>query len=43
LRARDGAEVAVIEHVTVCSTLDAMQKTPLPADCRALLESHRSS
>jgi 4-hydroxybenzoyl-CoA thioesterase len=43
VRAADGAEVATIDHVTVCSTLDTMQKTPLPADCRALLEAHRST
>lgn len=43
VRAADGAEVATIDHVTVCSTLDTFQKTPLPDDCRALLESHRSS
>lgn len=43
VRAGDGVEVATIEHVTVCSTLDTLQKTPLPDDCRALLESHRST
>ena len=43
VRAADGIEIATIDHVTVCSTLDTMQKTPLPADCRALLEFHLSS
>ncbi len=40
LRASDGVEAAVIEHVTVSTNLDAMTKVPLPADCRALLEAH---
>lgn len=39
-RAGDGAEVATIEHVTVSTALDTMQKLPLPEDCRALLEAH---
>jgi 4-hydroxybenzoyl-CoA thioesterase len=43
VRVRDGADVATIDHVTVCSTLEGMQKTPLPDDCRALLECHRST
>lgn len=43
VRKGDGVEVATIDHVTVCSTLDTMQKTPLPDDCRTLLESHRST
>lgn len=43
VRVADDVEVAIIEHVTVCSTLDAMAKTPLPDDCRALLEAHRST
>jgi acyl-CoA thioesterase FadM len=40
LRASDGVEAAVIEHVTVSTNLDTMTKVPLPADCRALLEAH---
>jgi 4-hydroxybenzoyl-CoA thioesterase len=40
VRVRDGVECAVVEHVTVCSTLDTMQKLALPDDCRALLSSH---
>ena len=43
VRKSDGVEVAVVEHVTVCSALDTLEKTPLPDDCRALLESHRST
>jgi 4-hydroxybenzoyl-CoA thioesterase len=43
LRATDGTEVATIDHVTVCTTLDTLAKIPLPDDCRALLESHRST
>lgn len=40
VRKADDVECALVEHVTVCSTLDTMQKTPLPDDCRTLLESH---
>ncbi len=40
-RASDGAAAAKIEHVTVSTALDTMQKVPLPADVRALLEAHR--
>lgn len=40
VRAADGAEVATIDHVTVATMIDTMQKTRLPADCRALLASH---
>lgn len=43
VRASDGVEAATIDHVTVCSTLDSLAKTPLPADCRTLLEAHRST
>ena len=43
VRAADGVEVAVIHHVTVATSLDGMTKTALPDDCRALLESHRST
>ena len=39
-RKADAVEAAVVEHVTVCSALDTMQKMPLPPDCRTLLESH---
>jgi acyl-CoA thioesterase FadM len=35
-----GTAVATIEHVTVATNLDAMTKTPLPDDCRRLLEEH---
>ena len=40
-RLADGAEVAVVDHVVVSSDLTTMTKTPLPDDCRALLEAHR--
>ena len=43
LRAADGALVATIDHVTVATALDTMTKTPLPPDCRTLLDSHRST
>lgn len=43
LRARDGVECAIVEHVTVCSKLDTMEKIALPDDCRALLDAHRST
>lgn len=39
-RARDGAAVATIEHVTVSSDLETMVKVPHPSDVRALLEKH---
>ncbi|MBN9161478.1 MAG: hypothetical protein BGO98_09440 [Myxococcales bacterium 68-20] len=42
-RESDGAHVATIEHVTVATNLDTMTKLPLPDDCRALLELHRST
>lgn len=42
VRASDGVEVATVEHVTVCSTLDDMRKTALPEDCRTLLDAHRA-
>lgn len=40
VRKGDEVECALVEHVTVCSTLDTLQKIPLPDDCRALLASH---
>ena len=43
VRSADGVEVATIHHVTVATSLDGMTKTALPDDCRALLESHRST
>ncbi len=39
-RLRDGAEIATIEHVVVAMDLTTRTKTPLPPDCRALLEAH---
>ncbi len=42
-RVSDGAHVATIEHVTVATDLDTMTKRPLPDDCRALLERHRTA
>lgn len=39
-RASDGAPVALIEHVTVTSSMDTLVKVPIPDDCRALLEAH---
>jgi 4-hydroxybenzoyl-CoA thioesterase len=41
-RESDGAHVATVEHVTVATDLDTMTKRPLPDDCRALLETHRT-
>ncbi len=41
-RMADGVHAATIEHVTVTSDLDTMTKLPIPDDCRALLEAHRS-
>lgn len=43
VRASDGVEAAIIDHVTVATALDSMQKQPLPDDCRALLEAHAPS
>jgi len=40
VRKADSVECAIVEHVTVCSMLDTLQKMPLPDDCRTLLESH---
>lgn len=42
-RARDGAAVATVQHVIVCSDLITMTKLPFPADIRALLEPHCSA
>jgi 4-hydroxybenzoyl-CoA thioesterase len=39
-RLADGAPIARIEHVVVAMDLATRKKTPLPADCRALLEAH---
>jgi 4-hydroxybenzoyl-CoA thioesterase len=39
-RVADAAVVATIDHVTVATALDSMQKLALPLDCRALLEAH---
>ncbi|HVH48103.1 MAG TPA: acyl-CoA thioesterase [Labilithrix sp.] len=42
-RLADAVHVATIDHVVVCTDLDSMTKQPLPSDCRALLEAHRSA
>jgi 4-hydroxybenzoyl-CoA thioesterase len=42
-RMHDNVHAATIEHVTVATDLDTMTKRPLPADCRALLEEHRTT
>jgi 4-hydroxybenzoyl-CoA thioesterase len=39
-RVRDGAHVATMNHVHVCTDLRTMTKVPLPADVRAALEKH---
>ncbi len=39
-RVHDGALVATIEHVVVCSDLITVTKLPLPADCRRVLEAN---
>jgi 4-hydroxybenzoyl-CoA thioesterase len=39
-RKSDGAHVATIEHVVVCSDLGTITKMPLPQDCRAVLAAH---
>jgi len=39
-RMPDGAAAAVVQHVVVSSSLDAMKKMPLPDDVRALLVAH---
>lgn len=41
-RVEDGAHVATIEHVVVCSDLVTVTKLPLPPDCRAVLEANAS-
>jgi 4-hydroxybenzoyl-CoA thioesterase len=40
IRTRDGAEVATMDHVHVCTDLVTMTKLPFPADVRAALVSH---
>jgi 4-hydroxybenzoyl-CoA thioesterase len=40
---KTGAHVATIHQVVTCVDLDTVKKQPLPADCRALLEAHRSA
>ncbi len=37
----DGSRVATVRHVVALTDLAAMRAHPLPADLRALLESHR--
>ncbi|MDB5216035.1 MAG: 4-hydroxybenzoyl-CoA thioesterase family active site protein [Myxococcaceae bacterium] len=39
-RARDGAHVATMSHVHVCTDLVTMTKLPFPADVRAALAKH---
>jgi 4-hydroxybenzoyl-CoA thioesterase len=39
-RARDGADVATMNHVHVCSDLVTLTKLAFPADVRAALERH---
>lgn len=41
-RAKDGVDVATMSHVHVCTDLTAMTKLVLPADIRAVLETHRA-
>jgi 4-hydroxybenzoyl-CoA thioesterase len=35
-------DVATVEHVCVVSNLETMTKMPIPEDCRALFEAHRT-
>jgi 4-hydroxybenzoyl-CoA thioesterase len=39
-RAKDGVDVATLEHITVTTELVSMAKLPHPPDVRALLEKH---
>lgn len=39
-RVRDGAAVATLEHVHVCTDISTMTKLAFPADVRAALEKH---
>jgi len=41
-RVSDGVHVATVDQVVVATDLVTMQKMPLPDDCRALLEAHRT-
>jgi 4-hydroxybenzoyl-CoA thioesterase len=40
VRVRDGALVARVNHVHVCTSLETMTKLAFPADVRSLLERH---
>ena len=39
-RVRDGAHVATMNHVHVCTDISNMTKLPFPTDVRASLEKH---
>lgn len=39
-RARDGVRAATVEHVCVCTDLEALRSREMPEDVRALLTAH---